>query len=85
MIPGAAAAVAATIAVHLWLNLHVAQAQGRHLFAVAPQLAALIALGWSRLLSRRTAGRPWETLVIPAAMLLLAVFCLLAVIRPAYA
>ena len=71
---------------HVWLNIHTPQAQGRHLFPVAPQIACLLALGWARL-ARGNDGRMRSTAVasILGALLVLALFCLVGVILVEYA
>ena len=71
-------------AAHLWWNMHVAQAQGRHLFVVAPQLAMLLALGWSALAVGNAQRSRMVASTIAIAMWIAACACLFGVIRPAY-
>jgi hypothetical protein len=78
-----AAAALATVAIHVLLNMRLIQPQGRHLFAAAPHIAFLLATGiahWT------TARREWlTTWGVAAGLLGLALYCLVAVIAPAYA
>jgi 4-amino-4-deoxy-L-arabinose transferase-like glycosyltransferase len=80
-----AAAFLATLAAHVWLNLQTAQAQGRHLFPAAPQLAGLLAIGL-RELARRAGPRAQRLLpfAVAGGLAAAALGCLLFVIAPAY-
>jgi hypothetical protein len=78
--------VLAAAAAHACLNLGIDQSQGRHLFAAAPHLAALLAIGtaaWARRLPRAI-GRALPFLVV-AALALGAAYSLLGVLAPAHA
>ncbi len=79
--------VLATLAAHVWFNLHVAQAQGRHLFAVAPQISCILALGLAHIGRREPSSRVRATVVVAPilALLGLAIYCLAGLILPAYA
>jgi hypothetical protein len=75
-----ASAAAFTGLAHLWLNTSFAAAQGRHLFAVAPQIAALLAgglSGWWKWNERRSWALAGILAVVAAALLSL-------VFTPAY-
>jgi 4-amino-4-deoxy-L-arabinose transferase-like glycosyltransferase len=80
------AAVLGTWLTHLWLNTQTAAAQGRHLYAAAPHVACMLALGIAWLatghplrVGRGVAG------AVAAGMAALALYCLLALVAPAYA
>ena len=80
------AAVLATWLTHLWINTHTAAAQGRHLFAAAPHLSCMLALGVGWLAT----GRAWQlgfapAIALSAAMAAFALYCLVGVVAPAYA
>jgi hypothetical protein len=77
------ACVAATGAAHLVLNLTVVSAQGRHLFAIAPQIALLLALGIDRIAASERRLRV-AALLIAAALVALDVYCLERVLVAAY-
>jgi 4-amino-4-deoxy-L-arabinose transferase-like glycosyltransferase len=77
------ASVAATVAAHLALNATVVSAQGRQLFATAPQLALLIALGIDRI----APGERWRlpaALLVVTALVALDLYCLRSVLSAAY-
>jgi hypothetical protein len=75
----------ATLAAHVWLNLHIIAIQGRHLFGAAPQVAALIALGLARLTKRAPFEVNWRTAgAFGAGMLAIALYCLTRVLMPIY-
>ena len=70
---------------HLWLNTRTAAGQGRHLFAAAPHLACMRALGVAWLASGNPLRVGWApALALAAALAGLSLYCVLAVIAPAY-
>jgi hypothetical protein len=77
------AAVGLTLAMHLAMNLAIVNPQGRLLFAVAPQIAFVLALGIYRLIGSERRLLP---IAVSVAMLLVAldVYCLRGVLVPAY-
>ena len=80
------AAFGATFAAHLWINLQTVAAQGRHLFAAAPQVAALLGLGLAALAGGRGLRARWPAAVaVAAGMLAPALFCLIRMLMPVYA
>jgi hypothetical protein len=80
-----AAVLLATFASHVWLNVEVVAAQGRHLFAAAPALACALASGLAWLATGRSTRIGWvPALALSAAMLSLSLYCLVAVLGPAY-
>ena len=80
-----AAVVLTTVAAHAGINMASPDPQGRHLFAVAPQLAFLIAAGWARLLGTSDRGIHSRTAALLLAVpLLLSLYCWIGVLRPAY-
>jgi len=78
-----AAAVGATLAAHFAMNLLIVSPQGRHLFASAPQFAFLLALGVCRLIGSERRMLP-IAISITAGLIALDVYCLRAVLVPAY-
>ncbi len=80
-----AGVVLTTVAAHAVINFNSPDAQGRHLFAAAPQLAFLIAAGWARLLGTSDRGIHSRSAVLLLTIpLLLSLYCWLGVLRPAY-
>jgi len=81
------ASILLSVAAHIWFNMHVVQAQGRHLFPVAPQISSLLALGFGYLAAGGRASRIGACAAIGIVLCLLgmAVYCLVGVINPAYA
>ncbi len=77
------ASVAATGAAHFALNLTVVSAQGRHWFAAAPQLAALLALGLDRL-AGSARRRNVTVAAVVIALAALDLYGLVRVLAPAY-
>jgi hypothetical protein len=78
-------AVLATLTAHVWLNLHTVQPQGRHLFAVAPEIAFTLAVGISSLGDGRAQHARLRTVLCVLVPLCgLALYCLFGVIGPAY-
>ena len=75
------AAILATFAAHLWINLHVPQPQGRHLFGVAPQIACVLSIGFRAPLWLR---RGSILALILAGLFAMALYCLLARVEAAY-
>ena len=80
-------AIALTLISHVWINLWVAQAQGRHFFAVAPQISALLAVGWAMWIERI----PGRTIMgvsprgLATLLTLPAAYCLFRIISAGYA
>ena len=75
------AAILATFAAHLWINLHIPQPQGRHLFGAAPQIACVLSIGfWVP----RWVRRGPTLAVLLAGLFALALYCLLAGVEAAY-
>jgi hypothetical protein len=80
------AGIGATLVAHLWINLQTVAAQGRHLFAAAPQVAALLGLGLAALAGGRGLRARWPAAVaVAAGMLAPALFCLTRMLIPVYA
>ena len=78
------ASFAATAAAHLALNVTVVSAQGRQLFASAPQFALLLALGIDRIVSRERRTFLPALVLILTALVALDLYCLQRVLSPAY-
>ena len=75
-----------TIVAHAWFNMHVVQAQGRHLFTAAPLISFLLASGYAQL-TRNWRGlsiQPGVAVVIALLLFGMALYCLTGVILPAY-
>ena len=80
------AAIATTLAAHIWLNTQTAQPQGRHLFPVAPQIACVLAIGMARSFRRSDLRVSWSRVAfVVAGLFALALYCLLGVVVPGYA
>jgi hypothetical protein len=76
---------AATLGMHVWLNTRVVAAQGRHLFAAAPQIACILASGIAQTASGHPLGPTWRVaLAVSGGMAALALYCVAFVIAPAY-
>jgi hypothetical protein len=77
------AAILATLAAHVWVNLQIPQPQGRHLFGAAPQIACVLSIGlagpWAPLWLRRGPSLA----VVLAGLFALALYCL-SVVGAAY-
>ena len=76
-------AFGATLVAHIALNFAVVSVQGRQLFATAPHVAFLLALGIYRLIGDERRLLP-ITVVVVVALLVLDVYCLRGVLIPAY-
>jgi hypothetical protein len=75
----------ATLAAHVWINLQVIAAQGRHLFGAAPQIATLLALGIGSLAGGRGFAVGWRSAGgITAGMVVVALYCLTRLLQPVY-
>jgi hypothetical protein len=77
------AAVAATVFAHLAVDLALESSQAQQLFASAPQLSLLLALGIYRLIGSERRMLPL-TMSVAALLIALDVYCLRAVLVPAY-
>src|SRR5258706_11097940 len=78
-----AATALATIAAHFAMNAFIMSPQGRHLFASAPQIAVLLAIGLFQLVGGERRILPLA-LGIGALLVAIDVYCLDAVLIPAY-
>jgi hypothetical protein len=79
------ASIALTFAAHIWINVHEIMWQGRHLFVAAPQFGCLLACGHARWSSGDSARSTTSgTFGMMALMGALALYCLIAVVIPAY-
>lgn len=80
------AACVLTVLGHAWVNLSLAQAQGRHLLPTAPFFCLLLALGLRRLAAEARIDCDGRAAAAGlAGLALLAIYCLAGVIMPAYA
>ncbi len=78
------AAVVVNVSAHVWLNVHTAQPQGRHLFPASPQIATILALGIRWLMVRGGSLGSALTVCVSLPLLLMGLYCLFGVIRVQY-
>jgi hypothetical protein len=67
---------------YVGFNLAFEQFQSRYLFTALAPIAALLVLGWSTLLPRRSL--PWSVLALTVALIVLNAYALLRVLVPGF-